>query len=302
MKVHITANPMKIAIVIMAAMLLFAVIDVTLSKIKYDHDHTLSYAEWYGLSPFYPYDPALRQSLVKDGILPKDTVINIKSKTFDDFRYRFDFDQERNIPTWMSSANLILAGLAAMAVGFRVKALGRPRVLAWLFLAAFLIYFSMDDTAVLHEMLGGHKGSLGSRLNDFFGLSSFIHYDWVIPAMVVGIPVLLMYLPFWWSLPLDTRILFVIAFVAFAGSQVGLETVIGDFVKSHGTDNMTNHVESDVEEWFKVFGWVTFTYASIRYMQKYLPDPWAGAARSDGASGPAGPEASEAPTAASSPA
>ncbi len=65
----------------------------------------------------------------------------------------FDLGREANVPTWISSALLLLSGAALAIAGLRLREARRPGAWWWLVLAAVLCLASLDETANLHELL-----------------------------------------------------------------------------------------------------------------------------------------------------
>lgn len=63
----------------------------------------------------------------------------------------FLLQEERNIPTWFSSLGWIVAAQAAYAC-FQLSPTSPSRKI-WVFLAAFLLFLSCDETAMIHENL-----------------------------------------------------------------------------------------------------------------------------------------------------
>ena len=65
----------------------------------------------------------------------------------------FDLSREANVPTWLSSALLLLCSVALTVVGIRLRAAGVAGARWWLVLATVFCLASLDETANLHELL-----------------------------------------------------------------------------------------------------------------------------------------------------
>ncbi|MBI5577343.1 MAG: hypothetical protein HY896_13405 [Deltaproteobacteria bacterium] len=76
-------------------------------------------------------------------------------------KHLFDLDQEYNIPTWFSTMQLFLVFLISFACarGAESKALRR----GYRLLAAVFLFFSLDETAEIHESVGRTLGLLLRR-------------------------------------------------------------------------------------------------------------------------------------------
>jgi hypothetical protein len=66
----------------------------------------------------------------------------------------FRVDAEANVPTWGSSFQFGLAGLACLGV-----AAGGPDRRLWTALGLLMLFFSLDEIATLHELLSAEIGS-----------------------------------------------------------------------------------------------------------------------------------------------
>jgi hypothetical protein len=64
----------------------------------------------------------------------------------------FDLDREANIPTWYQSALLLLCCALSAAIG-RLSNFGAGVRGRWLLMAALFLCLSIDEAAVIHEML-----------------------------------------------------------------------------------------------------------------------------------------------------
>jgi len=64
----------------------------------------------------------------------------------------FDLYREANIPTWVSSAQFLLAGFVCIVCAVQDERAFR----AWLVLAVPMTYFSLDEVAMIHERAEDH--------------------------------------------------------------------------------------------------------------------------------------------------
>lgn len=122
----------------------------------------------------------------------------------------FSVGEERNVPTWFSSATCLLAaaGLATIAAGAR-RAENRWAV-HWIGLAVLLLALSIDETAELHERAVRALTRSGAA--------------WPLAAGGFGAGLALVYRRFLGALPARTRRDFVLAALSLAAA-LGLELV-----------------------------------------------------------------------------
>lgn len=67
----------------------------------------------------------------------------------------FRIGTESNLPTWYASSQLLLIGILLSPLAFRDVQFRRARTWPILLLPAFFILLSLDETAMLHERVGG---------------------------------------------------------------------------------------------------------------------------------------------------
>src|SRR4028119_2268302 len=143
-------------------------------------------------------------------VLANMVVVVIKHKTGHDNIYGivplFLLNQESNIPTYVSSFNLLLASVL-LGVITRVKRNQRDAYTGqWAFLAFLFLYFSLDETACIHELLNkpllvwlGPQGPL---------LRGTMLFAWVILAVPLVLIFAVLFLRFLLANPPKSRFLF----------------------------------------------------------------------------------------------
>jgi hypothetical protein len=170
----------------------------------------------------------------------------------------FDLDGETNFPAFYSSLALLFSSLLLFYVAFSHRDVKRDFV-AWLLMALGFLFLSLDEAAMLHEMLAG----TARRSLDLSGL---LYNAWVIPYGIIMILGGILYLPFLLRLPKPTLLLFVVSGVIFVSGAVGVEMFEGKWEAIHGTENMTYDLYVAVEEFLEMFGVALFIYALLRYI------------------------------------
>ncbi len=130
----------------------------------------------------------------------------------------FDLDREANVPTWVSAALLIGAGLQALAVSrgeiphairFRKR---------WVLLGVLFLLLSLDEAARVHERLGllvvGRPGAETGVL---------LRNGWVVLYGAAIVPLGLLFLPFVFGLPRRTMLAVMSAGGIYVGGALGIE-------------------------------------------------------------------------------
>lgn len=158
---------------------------------------------------------------------------------------------ESNLPTWYAASLLlscaILLGVIAGDAGAHLRR-------HWWALAILFAYISLDESAELHERLGG-----------LIGTGGVLYFDWVIPAAVIVMAIGLAYVPFLRRLPAAARRHFVIAGAIYVGGALIMELPLGWWTERAGPDNLTYALIDWVEETLELTGITWFLTALISY-------------------------------------
>lgn len=164
------------------------------------------------------------------------------------FRELFDVDEEESIPTWFSSAILLLA-FGALCFIYRVKKAIRNKYKnAWLGLAIGFLFMSVDEVAGFHETL-----------------NSVIPYSWAIPGLIVATIIFGIYARFLSSLPASVAVQFIIAGAVFVGGAVGVELATEPYLYNNELDTLGYNLWTAVEEAMEMGGVIFFLATLNRY-------------------------------------
>lgn len=106
--------------------------------------------------------------------------IAFEAKTVSKIPKFFSLRHEMNLPTFISSLNITLAGVFAFLNS--LLSLGRRKKRFWALVSILLLIMGYDEAAGLHEYYGSVYGS--DILNNFFGLSA-IWVNSFIPIIVI---------------------------------------------------------------------------------------------------------------------
>ena len=130
----------------------------------------------------------------------------------------FDLDRESNVPTWVASSLLLVAGFEL----FAVSRTSLPHVERfrgrWVLLGVLFLLLSLDESARLHERLG--VVIAGSATED---TNPLLRNRWVIVYGLGLVPIAAVYIRFVLALPGRMGRLMVLAGVVYVGGALGLE-------------------------------------------------------------------------------
>ena len=186
----------------------------------------------------------------------------------------FDFGEEKNIPTWYSSATLLLCSILLATITTVKKQVGDRYTLHWGALSVIFLFLSADEAAGLHE-----KAADIMELSLHITPGGFIRYTWVILYGALLLVFVLATWKFLLHLPPKTRGLFVIAGFIFVGGALGMEMITAYRVDLYGVDEATlqatdlvQAVLVSVEELLEMLGVLVFLYALLSYISTHLKD------------------------------
>jgi len=175
----------------------------------------------------------------------------------------FNLDAEASIPTIYSSFSLLLCSMLLAIIAKSKHDDGNRYRHHWKILSFIFLYLAIDEGAKIHEI----SIDITRRL---LNTSGFLHFAWVIPAIILFSIFALVYLRFTLSLPNSTRFLFIFAAAIFVGGAVGIEMIGGQFVTLEGKSNLLYAMITTVEEAFEMIGVTIFIYALSKYIQDYI--------------------------------
>jgi hypothetical protein len=173
---------------------------------------------------------APRRSDAMRAVLTGIAVLTLASVVIQILRLRFGHDtllglaplldvrREQNVPTWYSSVLLLACGVVLADLGLRIRTASPERARRWLVLATLFCLASLDESASIHESLGG----LGRRFED---RPDFLVRPWVVFAVPVVAAVLWAYVPFFRRRPPAVRRAFLVGAALFVGGALGVEVI-----------------------------------------------------------------------------
>lgn len=166
---------------------------------------------------------------------------------------RFSLSSEANVPTWFSSVLLAGCAVAAGAIASRAQAWRRH----WWGICVALAYVSLDETAELHENLGGH-----------FDLHGLLYFDWVIWAALAVAILAVIYWPFLRALSSPTRERLILAAVIYVGGALVMELPLGWWTDRFGPDTLGYALIDWVEETMEMVGAALALHALVDHARR----------------------------------
>jgi len=119
-----------------------------------------------------------------------------------------------------------------------------------------MLFLTFDEATAIHESIGDHFESY-----DYVDASGFLYFMWVVPyGVAVGV-LGLFFLKFVFSLPAQTRNLFIASGTIFLSGAIGLEVFGAREADLNGLETITYCVLYTFEELLEMLGIVLFIYA-----------------------------------------
>ena len=179
-------------------------------------------------------------------------------------RRMFNLNEEQNLPTFYSALLLLgsAALLAILAAAARRDDRSRRDAWYWGGLAALFLFLSADEAASIHELFMRPVGAAA-------GTSDLIHLDWVIPYVVAGAIVALLYTRFLLRLPRAVGIRIVAAGTIFVAGAAGVELIGSAMLRENDYDHGTLPMKLLflAEETLEMLGVAYFIAALLRYVE-----------------------------------
>lgn len=121
----------------------------------------------------------------------------------------------------------------------------------------------------MDEILSLHEKTI-EPVRNALQTGGLFYFAWVIPASVLVLVLLLVFLGFLAHLPTRTRNLFLIAGTIYVGGALGLEMVGGYYVESDRVENIMYVILVTIEELLEMLGVIVFIHALLSYISKYI--------------------------------
>jgi hypothetical protein len=158
-------------------------------------------------------------SLVVLGTIGEVARLGFGRDTLFGFTRLFCLGEEANVPTWYSSATLLMAAVLAGTAAMLKHQLRDPLARQWTCLSVLLGLMSLDETAAIHETfpaLAAYR-----LLGD--SESWLVYYAWILPGAALLASILWWFAPLWRGLGAKVRRQFTAAAAIYFGGALGVE-------------------------------------------------------------------------------
>jgi hypothetical protein len=170
----------------------------------------------------------------------------------------FDLDIEVSIPTFYQAVTLLISSMLLLYIA-RIRRNVKNEYLYWLWLALVFLYLSLDEAALIHEMLMG-------VFRRTFQLSGLFYYGWVVPYGMVMIIGTTLYLRFLMRLPRRTLFLFILSGAVYITGAMVIEMFQGSQESGSGLSELSSAVYPLFEETLEMLGIALFIYSLLDYI------------------------------------
>ena len=213
------------------------------------------------LSTLKPAITAATLLVVALGILREVVIAAIGTQTvLQDLRH-IALDAEHTLPSWYSSALMLLAAMFLFASGLHGRRRAATEHRFWFVLATVFLLFSIDEAVSFHEVAI-------KPLRALLHSSGVFYFAWVIPGGIFVAIFGLKSLPFLASLPSRLARRFTVAGLVYVSGALGMELVGGHFVSSQGWDSLAYIASATVEESLEMVGLTMFLHALLDHLRE----------------------------------
>jgi hypothetical protein len=275
MPMSLALSPWKVAAVLGILLAVLVGMDYVLQQRAYEATGSLSYA-------------------VHEGLAEPEAGVDYPGWFMEEMRLRFDLDRENNVPTWYSSALLLVAAIVLAVVGIAVKRRGSWLWPHWFVLSAVFVVLSVDETVRLHELMGGREGTPGTALLKEFGLVGNVHFyfDWILAGAAFVVILAVLCVPLLVRLPWHILAMLTVAVGVYLAGVIGLEAVSAAEVFEKG-ETWRYHEIIVVEEALEGAGMILGLFGLLTYVRWLERAPAALTAAVEEAGSASGPGISE---------
>ncbi len=170
----------------------------------------------------------------------------------------FDFDTEKNIPTFYSAVALLFASFLLFFITIVRKNNGLA-YLGWSGLAVIFLFLSIDEITSLHERLI-------RPVRETLDTSGLLFSAWVIPYGLAVLFFVAVYFKFLMRLPKQVMFLFVVSGGIYVSGALGMELLEGYYYDQHGEIDLTFAIFYTIQEFLEMLGVALFIYGILTYM------------------------------------
>lgn len=132
----------------------------------------------------------------------------------------------------------------------------------WAALMAVFLYMAFDEGSSIHELV---VMPIRGLVGDY--LPGFLLFNWVIVAMIIILLAAILYLKFFFALPVKTKKWAVLSAVTYVSGLVVMEMIGGQYADLYGIKNLTYNILVTIEESLEMSGLVLGIYTFLDYLE-----------------------------------
>lgn len=174
----------------------------------------------------------------------------------------FDFDTEKNIPTFFSSVMMVLCSVVLFLIAMNNKK-AHTSFIPWLGLSFVFLFLSIDEFSSIHErFIVPTRNALNA--------TGFLYFAWVIPYGLALIVFVLAYTKFLFKLPKNIALLFLASGITFVAGAIGFEMLGSKHAETAGAKDLVFSILYTFEELLEMLGIALFLFAILTYVSNQL--------------------------------
>ncbi|HYG32401.1 MAG TPA: hypothetical protein VD810_05365 [Methylophilaceae bacterium] len=172
----------------------------------------------------------------------------------------FDLDEEKNLPTFFSTALAIIASGLLLAITLIRRQMERSWKL-WASLSALFLLVAMDEFIGVHEQLS-------APLRDLLDAKGLLYFAWVIPYAFLVMLLAGIYGRFVFDMPAHIRNGILLSATLFLVGALGFDMLSGMlFEYSHLTKTMLYGGVATMKETCEMAGMILFIHTLMRHIE-----------------------------------
>lgn len=175
----------------------------------------------------------------------------------------FNFDSERNVPTYYSTILLFICALLLYLHGI-LNNTDRKMKVGWMTLAVTFLFLSIDEFIGIHE-------SIGKLVREHVEVSGYLYFAWVIPYGFFVVALVAVLFNFLRKLPAQTFYLFIGSGLLYVSGALGMEIVGAHEVSTNSRKTIEYAIYVTIEESLEIIGVSLFIFALIRHLEIERP-------------------------------
>lgn len=173
----------------------------------------------------------------------------------------FDFNAEKNLPTLYSFLAILFCSSILWLLSTLKSEKEKKNKFYWVGLCFIFIFLGLDEFFVIHE----GAINISRELLSGYTTNSYLYYAWFIPYCAVFIFIAVFYVKFFFRLPANTRLQFILAAATFVAGAVGMEMIGGRYYSAVGESDVIYTFIYTLEETLEMLGIIIFIYSLSSY-------------------------------------